>query len=42
MYMQMITHNLLVLAFKLILAYFQHIFYSLFNDTDSTFDNLLN
>ena len=32
---------LLVLAFKLILAHFQHAFYSLFNETVSTFDHLL-
>ena len=34
--------TLLVLAFKLILVYFQHPFYSLFNETVSTFDHLLN
>ena len=34
--------TLLVLAFKLILVYFQHTFYSLFNETVSTFDHLLN
>ena len=34
--------TLLVLAFKLILVYFQHIFYSLFNETISTYDHLLN
>ena len=31
--------TLLVLAFKLILVYFQHTFYSLFNETVSTFDH---
>ena len=31
-----------VTAFKEILVYFQHTFYSLFNETFSTFDHLLN
>ena len=35
-------NTLLVLAFKLILVYFQHTFYSLFNETVSTYDHLLN
>ena len=34
--------TLLVLAFKLILVYFQHTFYSLSNETVSTYDHLLN
>ena len=34
--------TLLVLAFKLTLVYFQHTFYSLFNENISTFDHLLN
>ena len=34
--------TLLVLAFNLILVYFQHTFYSLLNEAVSTFDNLLN
>ena len=34
--------TLLVLAFKLIVSYFQHTFYSLFSVTVSTFDHLLN
>ena len=38
--MHMMT--LLVLGFKLILVYFQHTFYSLFIETVSTYDHLLN
>ena len=34
--------TLLILAFKLSLVYFQHTFYSLFNETASTFDHVLN
>ena len=34
--------TLLVLAFKFILVYFQDTFYSLFNETVSTFDHLIN
>ena len=34
-------YKLLVQAFKKILVYFQHTFYSLFNETVSTFDLLL-
>ena len=34
-------NTLLVLAFKLILVYFQHTFYSLISETVSTFDHLL-
>ena len=34
--------KLLVLAFKLILVYFQHTFYSLFDETVSTYEHLLN
>ena len=33
--------TLLVSAFKYILVYFQHTFYSLFNETVSTFDHVL-
>ena len=34
--------TILVLAFKLILVYFQHTLYCLFNDSVSTYDHLLN
>ena len=41
MHMQMMTHYLFQLL-QTILVYLQHTFYSLFNETVSTFDHLLN
>ena len=41
MHMQMMTHYSFQLLYRF-LFYFQHAFYSLFNETVSTFDHLLN